>query len=303
MRKIEDDRLLYNSSQYRYFVIKMNKTRHNRCHESIKQFFEHSDNIGLETNFKIEKMEEKGWKTGKYMVTIPNKWIEKKPHYEGGNIRWENLEFNQTIPTIERANEIAQNFKTIFEPFEHKVESVARIPRITSFVRIYQSELEHDVDTGIETHVFRIMVLFNKQEIPFPENQTRNMEEVNNKLMRENRYLHNRFNKYIRELGKREVYLQRKLRRTHDELTLAQDTLTASHASFRESNDKYFHSYRNIINDLYTETKKEFECPVCYETIKNEEAFTTPCNHVICNDCSGKCRNNCPMCRQEMCCL
>ena len=59
---------------------------------------------------------------------------------------------------------LSRSFKTVFEPFEHKIETVARIPRITSYVRIYQSELEHDVDTGIETHVFRIMVMFYKQE-------------------------------------------------------------------------------------------------------------------------------------------
>lgn len=281
----------------------MSNTRHSRCYKSIKQFFEHGDNIGLETNFILEKIEDTGWKTGRYILSIPNKWIENTPKWDNGAITWENKEITQDIPTIERANEIAANFKTVFEPFEHKIETVARIPRITSYVRIYQSELEHDVDTGIETHVFRIMVMFYKQEIPFPEIKTTNLEEVNKKLVRENKRLHNRVSSFEVVLCKRDAHSYRIIQRLRRELTLAQDTLTASHASFRECNDKYFKSYRTIINDLYKETKKEFECPVCYEDIKTENAFTTPCNHVMCNECSSKCSNNCPMCRQDMCCI
>jgi len=36
----------------------MSNTRHSRCYKSIKQFFEHGDNIGLETNFILEKIED-----------------------------------------------------------------------------------------------------------------------------------------------------------------------------------------------------------------------------------------------------
>ena len=46
--------------------------------------------------------------------------------------------------------------------------------------------------------------------------------------------------------------------------------------------------------------KKEFECPVCYEQIPNNKVFTTPCQHVICSDCTKRCNNVCPMCRQDM---
>ena len=38
----------------------------------------------------------------------------------------------------------------------------------------------------------------------------------------------------------------------------------------------------------------------CYEDIESNDIFITPCNHHICNNCTTKCKNLCPMCRQDM---
>jgi hypothetical protein len=283
----------------------MCKTRQGRCRESIKKFFENNDNLGLELNFNLEKVDEKGWKTGRYIVSVPNKWTRNIPKYsaEQGKIILEEQSIIQDIPTIEQGNEIAQNFKTVFEPFEHKIESISRIPIITSYVRIYQNEIEHDVDTGIETYVFRIRVMFYKQEIPFPEFQPTNIEDINKKLVINNRRLQEQLNIFHREVGTRDYNIHRRMMSLHRQLTEAHDDLNYYQSFQNSNNNKHFQSYRKIINDLYKEIKKEFECPVCYEAIKTEDAFTTPCNHVICNECSSKCSNICPMCRQDMCCI
>ena len=60
---------------------------------------------------------------------------------------------------------------------------------------------------------------------------------------------------------------------------------------------------RIAVSNLHKETKKTFDCPVCYESIKSGDEFTSPCNHVVCNECAKRCKNTCPMCRQDLCCI
>ena len=275
----------------------MTKTRDQRCRSVIQRFFELPTNLD-KTYYEFSKKNESGWKTARYQINIPNKWESKQPHYDdtADRLYWNTIEHIQEIPPKEKIDEIIQLFKETFEPYENSVELRSGRKRVTSYLRIYQSDIEEN------NYNIRIMVLYNRQEIPFLETEP-DSKMLLEKLERENHSLKNTMNLHFNETDKAINRLRRIIRRTSEERDLAKDLLDASYQSFQLSNVKYMRSYRDIINELYKETNKAFDCPVCYETIKSDEVFTTPCNHVICNGCAKHCKNSCPMCRQDMCCV
>jgi len=275
----------------------MTKTRDQRCRSVIRNFFELPTNLD-KTYYEFSKKIESGWKTARYQINIPNKWESRAPHYntDTHNLEWNTIEHVQELLTKEKMEEIIQTFKDKFEPYENSINLLNGRKRFTSYLRIYQYDLEEN------NHNIRFMVLYNGQEIPFSENEE-DPKVILEKLERENNGLKQRLKNFHKETDMAMIRLGRQNLHLRDELRLANNTVDSCYMSFQLVNIKYMRSYRNIINECYNENNKSFDCPVCYETIKSGEVFTTPCNHVLCNDCAKHCKNSCPMCRQDMCCV
>ena len=165
---------------------------------------------------------------------------------------------------------------------------------------MYQSSFE---DNNV---IFRFIVKYFKSEIPFPEEKhvivmmhiekpfesiemlQNEMNKLRHIVEKKKKQLHDKQEEIIK-LERRNRTLIYKCRQHHEE-TMCQMTDNAIHNK----------NYRTIINALYKELNKSFECPICYEPIENDLVFTSHCNHVLCQGCAERCHNKCPMCRTDM---
>ena len=271
----------------------MPKTRDQRCHHVLKTYFE---NMPLTKNkyFQIEKKDERGWSSAHYEVVIPLQWTI--PHYSCHVSDYENREYTQELEVEQLlSDEITIKFRNDFEKYE-----VKNTKKATSYLRLYQSSFE---DNKI---VFRIMVKYFKSEIPFPEDEHVIVKMHIDKpfdfievLQKENEKL-----RILLKKKKSDVYKKQQLimNLEHRNRELMYKYRREKEYNLMNEIDSAEHSknYRIIINGLYGELKKGFECPVCYESIPNSDTFTTHCNHVLCQGCAERCENKCPMCRTYM---
>ena len=188
---------------------------------------------------------------------------------------------------------IQNNFKEKFEPYEKKTLNNMNA---TSFTRIYETAVI--LEDNINKIIYKILVVYDKDHIPFPEeinNDSRleYLETRNQTLTSELMHIRQQTDRYVQ-------HMRRRVTRALHERDDANRALSDCGLQFLQKNAKYAESYRNIIRNCYKELNKKFECPVCYENIEIKNIFITPCNHHICINCSDKCRNTCPLCRQEM---
>ena len=266
----------------------MPKTRDERCRHVLKTYFQNMP-LTKKKHFKIDKYEQKGWSSARYQVMFPLEWTIPVFEYEESDCSQE-LEVERLI-----SNETTNKFRDHFEKYEMRDAKQA-----TSYLRLYQSSFE---DNKV---IFRFMVKYFKSEIPFPEDkQVITMMHIEEPfesielLQKENDKLRaliqrkkcdvQKKHHLIMDLEHRNRVLIRKHQRVQDVCTI----------NLMDNATHNMH-YRNIINDLYNQLNKSFECPICYETIPNKDIFTTHCNHVLCQGCAEKCKNKCPMCRTHM---
>ena len=271
----------------------MPKTRDQRCQRILHEFFrEKTHNL----HFILKKENVRGWKYARYEISIPNKWMISIANYDHQtrSLIWTNQEKVQDItPIKDKIEETNDEFKTKFEPHEKKTPNGMNA---LSFLRIYETELKTEED--METVIYKIMVQYDKEHIPFPEEididaRLEFLEKRNLTLNNELLHIRHETERYVQFMRRR---ANRALRERND----ANNAVTECGLHFLKQNAKYADSYRNIIRKCYKELDKKFECPVCYENVEVKDIFITPCNHHICNNCTTKCKNTCPMCRQEM---
>ncbi len=274
----------------------MTITRDQRCRKALLHFITLPEHLGDNLHIEFSKKNSKGWKHAYYMIKIPKTWTITSPVYENRTLTWKQAEHIQTIPIEDKMNEIKAKFKEVFEPHEKKYIRFNGRENVVSYLRMYQLDCEENVNT------IRFMVVYDKDWLPFPEpviDPTIRIE----KLERENTELKQSLSGFQYQTDRYFARLTRINNNLKAERDLAEATLDGCYASFQLNNAKHVGSYRDIINEFYKKTNKTFDCPVCYETIKSGDEFTTPCNHVVCNGCAKHCKNTCPMCRQEMCCI
>lgn len=266
----------------------MPKTRDQKCRHVLKTYFENMP-LTKKKYCTIEKNEQKGWSSAQYQVKFPLEWTI--PSFE-----FEESDYSQELD-VERltSDEVMNKFRNHFEKYEMKSAK-----RATSYLRMYQSSFE---DNNV---IFRFMVKYFKSEIPFPEDKhiivmmhiekpfesiellQKEVSKLRTIVEKKKMQLHHK-QEDIMKLEQRNRMLVYKYRKQHEE-TMYQITDNVTH-------NKH---YRTIINGLYKELDKSFECPICYEPIENDNTFTTHCNHVLCQGCADKCQNKCPMCRTYM---
>ena len=271
----------------------MPKTRDQRCQRILHEFFREKTQ---DLHYILKKENVRGWKYARYEISIPNKWIVNTPHYDHQtrSFIWDQVEKIQDISPIKDKIEETKNvFKIKFEPHEKKTTNGMNT---LSFMRIYETDIR--TDEGMETIVYKIMVEYDKDHIPFSEeidNDARleYLEKRNLTLTNELTHIRSETDRYIQ-------CIRRRMNRAFRERDDANNAVVESGLLFLKQNAKYADSYRNIIRKCYEELNKKFECPVCYEDIESNDIFITPCNHHICNNCTTKCKNLCPMCRQDM---
>lgn len=271
----------------------MPKTRDQRCQRVLNEFFrEKVQNL----HFILKRENVRGWKYARYEVIIPNKWTINKPYYNSQtrSLTWEQEVKIQDISNTRNIMSNIQNeFKEKFESYEKKTLNNMNA---VSFTRIYETSVILEED--IEKIIYKILVVYDKDHIPFPE-------EIDNDsrleyLERRNTTLTTELSQIRRETDRYILYMRRRVNRALNERDNANKNLSESSLHFLQQNAKYADAYRNIIRNCYKELNRNFECPVCYENIEIKNIFITPCNHHICMNCSDKCRNTCPLCRQEM---
>jgi hypothetical protein len=56
---------------------------------------------------------------------------------------------------------------------------------------------------------------------------------------------------------------------------------------------------KNEITELLKELKKNIECPICYEELKNDQIKFSSCGHKYCESCLSKI-NECAICRKKI---
>jgi len=265
----------------------MPRSRDQRCRRVLNAFF---DEQFTNIHYILEKLNVRGWKIARYVLTIPKEWTVSSPRYDNDTrtLTWVNNVKQQDLPQNEKATEIEQLFKTKMDPHEKKAGSIS-----SSYLRIHETKLS---DEKIEYH---FLVVYDKEYMPFPEEIDLNHRIE--QLERNNDQMTKQLRDYRDETDKYCDYMRRRYNRAIRDRDEANYAVTTCSQLFERRNAEHMEKYRKIIRDCYLEMEKEFECPVCYETIPNDKVFTTPCKHVICSDCTTHCQNNCPMCRQEMC--
>ena len=266
----------------------MPKTRDQRCQRVINLFF----NRQLpNTHFQLFKVEGRGWKIARYNIVVCSSWYIRSPSYnhETRTLVWNNIENNQELPDEEKIQNIATEFSNHFKDYEKKNNRV-----LLSFLCLHDTKREEDKVT------FKLIVQYDKDHIPFPENDGENLEARIEQLERNNEQLLDRLRLFRSETERYVGPMRRRLHRVIRERDEANMFISTCEGVFKMNNAKYMECYRNILRDCYATMNKEHECPICYNSIENKNVFTTPCNHIVCNDCSKRCKNTCPMCRQEM---
>ena len=266
----------------------MPRTRDQRCQRVINLFF----NRQLpNTHFQLSKVDGRGWKIARYKVIISSSWFIRSPSYdhETRTLVWNNIEHNQELPDEEKIQHIVDEFSDHFKDFEKKERNI-----LLSFLCLHETEIEESKVT------FNLIVQYDKDHIPFPENDNENMEARIEQLERNNEQLLDRLRLFRSETERYVGPMRRRLHRVLRERDEANMFISTCENVFKMNNSKYMECYRNILRDCYKTMNKTHECPICYENIEYMNVFTTPCNHVMCNECSTKCKNVCPMCRQEM---
>ena len=272
----------------------MPKTRDQRCQRVLQEFFR--ENIG-DLYFNLHKLNVRGWKYARYEIIIPDKWIIKKPRYvaQTHSLIWDEETKTQDIsPIRNKIQETENNFKTKFEPHEKKSGM-----NTLSSTRLYETHiLDENEEPGIGRIIYRIMVEYYKDHIPFPENI--NVESRLEYLEQRNWNLQNQLSNIQNESERCIQHIRRRMNRAFRERDDANNHISQCGIHYQNQNAKYANSYRNIIRECYVKLEQKFECPVCCEDIEIKNIFITPCNHHICDGCSKQCKNSCPMCRQEM---
>jgi energy-converting hydrogenase A subunit M len=63
----------------------------------------------------------------------------------------------------------------------------------------------------------------------------------------------------------------------------------------------YIDNKLKLIQKLYSQTKTNHECPICFETIPSKNLFVSECGHSFCLSCVKQIhKNECPMCRHSI---
>ena len=146
-----------------------------------------------------------------------------------------------------------------------------------SFLCLHETEIEESKVT------FNLIVQYDKDHIPFPENDNENMEARIEQLERNNEQLLDRLRLFRSETERYVGPMRRRLHRVLRERDEANMFISTCENVFKMNNSKYMECYRNILRDCYKTMNKSHECPICYENIEYMNVFTTPCNHIMCN--------------------
>jgi hypothetical protein len=257
----------------------MPKTRDQRCTLAIRTFFDQYD-----LKYNLVNLNIRGYSAARYELLIPLKIDIIEPEYNliESNLNWINRHIDQELPD---ANTVCSEFSTMFTPHETQF----------TFLRIHDTVLN---EIGI---MFKLMVQYYKSDMPFPEDEI-TMIQRNSQLEHQNKILQNRLDVYDNEVGNYVHILQRQNARFHRKYIVNKREVAQCADLFLDKYSKITDSYRNLLRKCYIKLDISTEnCPVCYESIPNDNLFVTPCNHILCTECSSKCNNSCPLCRQELC--
>jgi hypothetical protein len=252
----------------------MTKSRNLRCISAINTVFEQYN-----IYYDLIKLNVPGYSVARYELTIPKQWETVEPFYNDENtvLEWIKQTHEQTLPNID---DIRVKFDEIHKPYQTD----------NSYLLIHSAK-------GCDTEIlFKIFVKYYKKEIPFPENM-HSLEQRIYKLETQNYNLRQNFLKYKTETSK---YIHQLDIENHD-LYFKELTNGVKRKKIINQYTKMVESYHKIAREYFIELDIEKEdCPVCYESIPNNNLFITPCKHTMCSMCASKCSNSCPLCRQEL---
>mgnify|MGYP001232995633 FL=1 len=120
-----------------------------------------------------------------------------------------------------------------------------------------------------------------------------------------------------RELARKEKKINEQMKKMNelsiciDEHSLQNSMLTSSIIDLKNhalhTMRKRTHIARkqqDFIRQLYVESNRKDDCPICYETITSENLYVSDCCHVSCMSCAQQCytksKRKCPICRSDM---
>lgn len=195
---------------------------------------------------------------------------------------------NEYIPETET---FKTQFAATFDPYKDEVTIPAMRPNLPpytyakSHVSIDRCEV-NDQTGDIEGKLY---VVYHKKHIPYyVEKDDSVFEKKYSVLLRRFNYANNKLNIALTDIDE----LQDDLLYNERQLRLSKKVL------YRETNNHKL-SETNLINklrDAYHKLDTKEDCPVCYETIENDNLIIPRCAHYICNVCHPRC-NACPVCR------
>jgi len=239
----------------------MPTSRNARCTRNLKRFAGQYD---IKYDFKDLRI--RGWKHDRYEIKFPTNW---EIHlFEYNRVRNEHEWYTHSQPqTVPDLDVICNKFKDTFYPCE--IDG--------SYVRIHDTICD---DTGI---LLQILCVYNdKTHYPYPDDEEALRSTIAS-LERENKLMNDKMS-YLN--GMVTIYKAEQEMRESPPSNLV--------ASVKK--------YRELARTQYIDKHKDepTECPVCMDNISDEDIFISPCNHVLCSDCSKRCKNSCPMCRNTL---
>ena len=195
---------------------------------------------------------------------------------------------NEYIPETET---FEKQFAATFNPYKNESTIPAMRPNLPPYTHCHSGV---DVDDCVVNNLTgdiegKIFVVYHKKHIPYyVEKDDKVFEKKYTVLLRRFNYANNQLTTAFNDMDE----LQDDLLYNERQLRIAKKVL------YRETNIHKL-SETNLINklrDAYNKLDTKEDCPVCYETIENDNLIIPRCAHYICDSCHPRC-TSCPVCR------
>tara|TARA_B110000967_G_C18901231_1_gene575313 strand:- start:803 stop:1807 length:1005 start_codon:yes stop_codon:yes gene_type:complete len=277
----------------------MRQSRNKLCEKALRIHF---NQYNVEYNLEFISNQQSNNKYF-YKIIIPERLEMNKPNFNSTGemlnitkeieIEWEKEIILQNWPNIE---DIKTNFIKNFILYEKKIENA---DDSCTYTRI------KELQKGDFNLTILIEVVYYNHFLPFPKNtDMKTIISINDTLLEENDILKTVLNEFNHQTDLAFNHLNSRVGRLRKKLTyckIDQEQLIYKHKNEIKNNEENYQQkdekYQQIIQKYYKESNNKQDCPVCYEDINPDELYTPSCSHLICLNCSNRCKNTCPMCR------
>ena len=264
----------------------MPKSRDERCREAINSYMTNAYTVQYNINSLTKN---KSGLMHSYEIVMPRliKLYDVDTYHtiNGTESDPGAIYSEQDLPT---ASEFATDFNNYYENYAFYEQCPDNSATQYDLIKLSYTETTHITHTD-DAIIAGVAVKYLKKYSPFPpEPHAINLEIKLREL--EKRYSDQQAQVAI--LMRENKYFRRRIANSNRDLS----RVRAEYNNKWQNVGNKFASLKTIIKNLYENTNKPEDCPVCYECITADKLTVPECGHFICSSCSAQC-SRCPLCR------